>query len=62
MVPLYLLTMASQPAVLDVLAMLYVLAGVPVLYVLCVQQLLREWPMSYYQSHLFLSHAVVSRC
>ena len=73
MVPLYWLTMASQPAMLDVLAvlyalavlyvlaLLYVLAVVPVLAI-CVQQLLREWPMSYYQPHLFLSHAVVSRC
>ena len=54
--------MASQLAVLDVLvalyvlavllymlAVLYVLAVVPVPAMFCVQQLLREWPMSYYQ-------------
>ena len=79
MVPLYWLTMASQPAMLDVPAVLYVLAALYVLAVLyvsallhvlavvpvlaiCVQQLLREWPMRYYQPHLFLSHAVVLRC
>ena len=53
---LSVLVVAAQPTVLDVL-------GVPVPYVfLCCSKLLREWPMSYYQSHLFLSHAVVTRC
>ena len=45
MVPLYLFTMASQPAVLDVLAALYVLAVLYVLYVLALLYVLAVIPV-----------------
>jgi len=45
MVPLYWLTMASQPAVLDVLALLYVLAALYVLAVLYVLYVLAVIPV-----------------